>query len=704
MSKIVKTILISTLLLTTVLVINLFKTQDAIRVQNIERTENSYNFYIKESNGISLDSETNFFKKLSHDDHVTIFKTDKINSNVLVKSVVYDYNSFPYLQFGLKKSKLFENTHKVYTNNNIPTFFSNTKLKLQTLDQTYSDKSMSVIGQYTVVSNSSNKNRTLTKISSFFNVNKKDIQEAPVTIKTGFINYTVIITSSIIIGVLIILFFINLIAPLNNLTTIGIKKLNGWSNIDIFVQTTLSNSLLILIVSFIIDSIVFISVTYHPNLFIISLIGSQFLIFVVYLLSNCMTYVVIQKITIKSLLKNFINLKVGVFVTYLLKSMIMISTIAILMLIGANFKALITNYQIDKDWKVYHNILTLDYVTASGTAGQELTNSSSQTEKKFVNIFNYLEKNVNAQYISTEKIVPSKNYFLSQKKYDTIYSESDYYNIAHVNDNYLKTTSLVSYIPETNGQNRTFLVPYKYKNSKQKIIKLAQNSVLEGTSFEIQQKLNADQIPVNILYYKNDISIFPYNTSIKEKIKDPIFSVINQKNMSWVEKQMLSNSGVDNSPIKIKNSKYNLKEIQKAIDQQTDENRIMPKFSSIGSLLGNQIDSNKSILKVLGLILFALLGLNVFGSYFLTATIIQSKKQILAIQKLHGYKLKDRFSNEIIVFCSIYLIQIIVLSIFSKSLIVIPIVIFILLIDILMTFIFILKFENKNLNNTLRGE
>ena len=93
------------MILTTLLIVNIFQTQDIIRIQTIEKTDKSFNFFIKESRGISLDSELTFLKQLSRDKKVTIFKTDEINTNTMMKSVIYDANSFPYQAFGLKKKQ-----------------------------------------------------------------------------------------------------------------------------------------------------------------------------------------------------------------------------------------------------------------------------------------------------------------------------------------------------------------------------------------------------------------------------------------------------------------------------------------------------------------------------------------------------------------------------------------------------------------------
>lgn len=713
MLKIIRAILISTVILTTLLIVNIFQTQDIIRIQAIEKTDKSFNFYIKESRGISLDSELTFLKQLSRDKKVTIFKTDEINTNSIIKSVIYDADSFPYQAFGLKKTNLFPNENTVYSNKpnqernanaTIPTFLSPKTLKLQTLDKTYQDKSMSIVGAYTVVASNNNQAAVLEQLARFFGESKESLQKQTSHSRVGFVNYHLIIIAVMILCLLLIMFAINFILPLHHIKTIGIKKLNGWSNSGIFWPEILENIGWIFGMSFVIDLGLVIVFDFLPNLLMSTLICVQLAIVLIYIVSHLMTYLVIKNMTIHHLLKNFADFKIGIFITYTLKCLIMMATISVLMLVGANAKSLMTNYQISKNWQAHQKTLTLDYVTTTGLAGQDLVHHTSENQKRFVDLFAQLEQSVAAQYINVEHVVPTKNYFLSQHHYAHLYQKSDEYNIAHINQNYLEAMQLP--FPKANLQEniRTFFVQEAYKVEQQKMVHLIQNSIFEGHSFEEQQQLDVNKIPYNIVYYKANIKVFPYNSNMPSKIKQPIFSFFNQHNMSWSEKELLANTGLNHSPIKITNTENNLQIIQKVISQQSGESRIMPKFSSIGSLVGDQIDSNISSLQILGLILLALLLLNGFSSFFLTATIIQSKRKILAIQKMHGFKVKDRYRWEIMIFIGIYLIQFIILAIFSQSLLVLPIVILILLFDAATALTFILRLENKSLSATLRGE
>ncbi|MDI6495679.1 hypothetical protein [Leuconostoc lactis] len=713
MLKIIRAILISTVILTTLLIVNIFQTQDIIRIQTIEKTDKSFNFYIKESKGISLDSELTFLKQLSRDKKVTIFKTDEINTNTMMKSVIYDANSFPYQAFGLKKTNLFPNENTVYSNKpsqdhnanaTIPTFLSPKTLKLQTLAKTYQDESMSIVGAYTVVLSRNNQTAVLAQLARFFGESTESLQKQTSQSRVGFVNYHLIILAVMILCLLLIMFAINFILPLHHIRAIGIKKLNGWSNSGIFWPEILENIGWIFGISFVIDLGLVIVFDFLPNLLMPMLICVQLVIVIIYLASHLMTYLVIKNMTINHLLKNFADFKIGIFITYTLKCLIMMATVGVLMLVGANTKSLMTNYQMIKNWQAHQKTLTLDYLTTTGLAGQDLVNNTSENQKRFVDLFAQLEQSVAAQYINVEHVIPTKNYFLSQHHYAHLYQKSDEYNIVHINQNYLEAMQLPFPKAKLQGNIRTFFVPEKYKAEQQKMTHLIQNSIFEGQSFEDQQHLDVNTVPFNIVYYEANIKVFPYNSNMPSQIKQPIFAFFNQQNMSWSEKELLANTGLNHSPIKITNTHNNLQTIQKVIRQQTGDSRIMPKFSSIGSLVGDQIDSNISSLQILGLILLALLLLNGFSSFFLTTTIIQSKRKILAVQKMHGYKVKDRYRWEIMIFVGIYMIQFITLATFSQSLLVLPIVILILLIDAAMALTFIRRLENKSLSATLRGE
>ncbi|WP_313593147.1 hypothetical protein [Leuconostoc lactis] len=713
MLKIVRAILISTVILTTLLIVNIFQTQDIIRIQTIEKTDKSFNFYIKESRGISLDSELTFLKQLSHDKKVTIFKTDEINTNTIIKSVIYDANSFPYQAFGLKKNNLFPNENTVYSNKpsqdhnanaTIPTFLSPKTLKLQTLDKTYQDKSMSIVGAYTVVLSRNNQTAVLAQLARFFGESTESLQKQTSQSRVGFVNYHLIILAVMILCLLLIMLAINFILPLHHIRAIGIKKLNGWSNSGIFWPEILENIGWIFGISFVVDIGLIIVFDFLPNLMMPTLIVVQLTIGLIYLASHLMTYLVIKNMTIHHLLKNFADFKIGVFITYTLKCLIMIATVGVLMLVGSNAKSLMTNYQMSKNWQPHQKTLTLDYLTTTGLAGQDLVNNTSENQKRFVDLFAQLEQSVAAQYINVEHVVPAKNYFLSQHHYAHLYQKSDEYNIVHINQNYLEAMQLPFPKAKLQGNIRTFFVPEAYKAEQQKMTHLIQNSIFEGQAFKDQQHLDVNTVPFNIVYYKANIKVFPYNSNMPSQIKQPIFAFFNQQNMSWSEKELLANTGLNHSPIKITNAHNNLQAIQKVIRQQTGDSSIVPKFSSIGSLVGDQIDSNISSLQILGLILLALLLLNGFSSFFLTTTIIQSKRKILAVQKMHGYKVKDRYRWEIMIFVGIYVIQFITLATFSQSLLVLPIVILILLIDADMVLTFIRRLENKSLSATLRGE
>ena len=231
-----------------------------------------------------------------------------------MKSVIYDANSFPYQAFGLKKTNLFPNENTVYSNKpsqdhnanvTISTFLSPKTLKLQTLAKTYQDESMSIVGAYTVVLSRNNQASVLAQLARFFGESTESLQKQTSQSRVGFVNYHLIILAVMILCLLLIMFAINFILPLHHIKTIGIKKLNGWSNSGIFWPEILENIGWIFGISFVVDIGLIIVFDFLPNLLMPTLICVQLVIVLIYLASHLMTYLVIKNMTIHHLAKAY---------------------------------------------------------------------------------------------------------------------------------------------------------------------------------------------------------------------------------------------------------------------------------------------------------------------------------------------------------------------------------------------------------------
>lgn len=168
------------------------------------------------------------------------------------------------------------------------------------------------------------------------------------------------------------------------------------------------------------------------------------------------------------------------------------------------------------------------------------------------------------------------------------------------------------------------------------------------------------------------------------------------------ETMLLTNTGLSN-PLKIKNTAANREALQQIIEEEqlTDLNL---KFSTINSILGDQVSSLKMSITIFSLVLVAVFLLTICASLFLLGCLIQSKKQKVAVYRLLGFNLFDRYALEIIIFASLYVIQLLTLLFLADSFIALPYGLLMLLIDLVITITGTLSLEKQNLARLLKGE
>ena len=79
--------------------VNIFQTKDVIRTNTIEKTDDSFNFYVSDSQ-VAVKDEIKEFSRLSNHYKVNVFLSTTDSNGATVKSVVYQHSSFPKDNFG----------------------------------------------------------------------------------------------------------------------------------------------------------------------------------------------------------------------------------------------------------------------------------------------------------------------------------------------------------------------------------------------------------------------------------------------------------------------------------------------------------------------------------------------------------------------------------------------------------------------------
>ncbi|AZZ60697.1 hypothetical protein DSM07_04855 [Oenococcus sp. UCMA 16435] len=376
----------------------------------------------------------------------------------------------------------------------IPVFWKQNKVLLQTMDHYYRHGDKTINGTYTISSTKQlNKKVIVNQLSRFFSVSPKNLLTSKYNSITGFINIYLMLFALIIVMFFLVLAIVIVYAPLAQVKEIGIKKLNGISNSLIFWDFIKTNTYLIVITSFIIDSGVCFYFNYRPAGFILILVLFQLAILALFLALNSFAYLIIKRVTISKMLKNFLNFKLGNVLCLIMKAFMTLLVTGLIILLSDNIQALIKQNQLNNNWQKYGNVLTLNQFRESNQESQDYLLGGHKTADKIFSLFTRLEKSTKAMYINGEVINPIKN-LITQKGYSSIYKSKQTFQVMTVNENYLKYTHNKKLILARNKNNvRQFLVPSSYKKQSKKIKYLCQNLIFNDLTTK-EQKISKSPI------------------------------------------------------------------------------------------------------------------------------------------------------------------------------------------------------------------
>lgn len=708
MKKTISICLFVSILFASLVIINSYQTKDKIRLQDIEMTPTAFNFYIQNADK-SIAEEVAFLSKLAIDEQVSIFRTDE-EDGIIIKSVVFNQESFPFEQFNLAKTNLFEKKDTIYASfdkegekitGKIPTFVSQNKIVLQTLEKYFSDSSKSFNGIYSVVSTSEiQKQKIIDKLSAFFNLNEDILLTPQVHGATGFVNrnlmmYVVILGINFLILTLVILY-----SPLTKMKDIGVMKLNGLSNGSIFFELIRFNLAVIISSCVVLNLGILSFFQYHPQNFFVHLFLAQLIVLLLYVLINSFVYVTIRKITVSKMLKNFLDFKLGVIACFAIKGCITLLITLLLVILSISFDDLVEQYRINSEWEKKGNVLTLETYNITGEDFTNFLLDNNKLEERMASVLPEFEREVNAMFISSEVIEPQNIY--SKEKTKNLFKLQESYQVMRVNTNFLNTLP-IDYTQSNQERIREFLLPKAYQADEKKMKYFCQLFLFYDLSSENQKNTIVEQIPVHIDYYENkNLSVFSYDLEWGTTFVNPIFVLSNAHNLTLFEQKIMASTGVGN-PLKIENTVRNRQKIQAILEkkQLTD---LEMKFSTLNSILGNDLASVKLGIRFISAILITIFILNIVSTVFLLACIIQSKKKQLSVYKFLGIKFFDRYKSEIFVFISFYCVQLLVVTIGGRSLLILPFALLLIFVDILLTMIITLNREKKSLASSLKGE
>ena len=700
MKKISNFCMLLLLLCTTFFVFNVNYTREVVRIREMGKTVDSLDLYLKDINEPAA-SVLRFFEDVSKEYKVSIIKTD--SGDEVIKSGVFDKDTFPYQEFGISSLDFTTDGEGVYSNKEIsnklgtiPTFLKAKPIQLMTFQTYIKDTSRSLNGRYTITSTQEmDKDRIVQKWSDFFKIDQATLLEPTYKSAVEVINRDLLLSAIVFVLAILLLVLVTVYQPMMEMKRVGVQKLLGFQSRAILAGFVKTNFYLLLGGSLIIDLGLFLVLDYRPKLLFPSLLLSQFLLLQLYLFISWLTYLMIQKMTVSSMLKGFSSVKLGLIFNYVMKIGTTILLTALLIGVGRSLEQENKELAYQQQWVSQGNYLTLETFQLNDNLWQEELAGSGKSTDYFYRFYQDLVEKTQAGYVQTSNL-PIKNFATAEQVQR--YQLADMLTVYYANRHFLESQGFK--LPDT-GTKKVILMPASAKGEEDKNQLLGKLIAYLSMKYEEQQKRTIEEMDIEIAYYEGDWSFFPYNEKRKENLYNPIISLVNDSDMMWDEKASLSTTGLNN-PIKIENTAQHQKEVTALVEKLSDGNYL--KFSSIQAIQQEKVDSYRDAVRNFN-ILFALVGLlSMMISYFLLVTTFLLKRTDIITKKFMGWKLIDRYRSLLGLLLAVYSLPFMVLLFFTQALF--PLLLFAGFtgLDILFVLFLGSKMEQRNVVQLLKGD
>ena len=699
MKKISNFCMLLLLLCTTFFVFNINYTREVVRIREMGKTADSLDLYLKDINEPAA-SVLRFFEDVSKEYKVSIIKTD--SGDEVVKSGVFDKDTFPYQEFGISSLDFTTDGEGVYSNKEIsnklgtiPTFLKAKPIQLMTFQTYIKDTSRSLNGRYTITSTQEmDKDRIVQKWSDFFKIDQATLLEPTYKSAVEVINRDLLLSAIVFVLAILLLVLVTVYQPMMEMKRVGVQKLLGFQSGAILAGFVKTNFYLLLGGSLVIDLGLFLVLDYRPKLLFPSLLLSQFLLLQLYLFISWLTYLMIQKMTVSSMLKGFSSVKLGLIFNYVMKIGTTILLTALLIGVGRSLEQENKELAYQQQWVSQGNYLTLETFQLNDNLWQEELAGSGKSTDYFYQFYQDLLAKIQVNYVRSASL-PIKPVIKAEQVQQ--YQLPDKVDVYYANSNFLKSKGFK--LPDTSTK-KVILMPASDKGQEGKNQFLGKSIAYLSLRYEDQQKQRIEDMDVEIAYYEEDWSFFPYNNERKENLHNPIISLVNDQDMMWEEKTRLSTTGLNN-PMKVENTEQNQKVITELVEKLSDGNYL--KFSSLQAIQQEKVDSYRDAVRNLN-ILFALFGLlSMMISYFLLVTTFLLKRTDIITKKFMGWKLVDRYRPLLVLLLLGYSLPLLVLIFFAHALL--PLLLFagFTCLDILFVLVLASRMEKRSLVELLKG-
>ena len=455
------------LLCTTFFVFNVNYTREAVRIREMGKTVDSLDLYLKDINEPAA-SVLRFFEDVSKEYKVSIIKTD--SGDEVIKSGVFDKDTFPYQEFGISSLDFTTDGEGVYSNKEIsnklgtiPTFLKAKPIQLMTFQIYIKDTSRSLNGRYTITSTQEmDKDRIVQKWSDFFKIDQATLLEPTYKSAVEVINRDLLLSAIVFVLAILLLVLVTVYQPMMEMKRVGVQKLLGFQSGAILACFVKTNFYLLLGGSLIIDLGLFLVLDYRPKLLFPSLLLSQFLLLQLYLFISWLTYLMIQKMTVSSMLKGFSSVKLGLIFNYVMKIGTTILLTALLIGVGRSLEQENKELAYQQQWVSQGNYLTLETFQLNDNLWQEELAGSGKSTDYFYQFYQDLLAKTQVNYVRSTSL-PIKPVIKAEQVQN--YQLPDKVDVYYANSNFLKSKGFK--LPD-NSTKKVILMPASDKGQEGK--------------------------------------------------------------------------------------------------------------------------------------------------------------------------------------------------------------------------------------------
>lgn len=665
------------------------KYNDYLRLDSIDKQQDYFTIYV-DNDTLSNDSFLDEISKISQKYDASIIRSDVIEKNnklITIKAGTFTNTYLTYINNFISKGENIKRDSDVLStfkgNKNqvgmLYDLFEDDPMIVMTLNNYLQHSNKSIDGSYTICSPTNHKQEIINELSTYLNQDSSLLLQANYqkTYTKGPVE--IIIAASIIL--LLIYALMCCFYPTSQIKEIGVYKLLGFSEFDIWKQLNRKNIMIYIIFVFI---SLFLQKLLIPgcdlNYLFLLFIYQMIIILFSILISSIMVFIT-KRYTLNSILKGFFHVKASLLLGYGLKLVTFIAFVFVIPSMASATNLFFKQIATKKAYEDISNTVTLSNFDFVDDEFQQMLNGQSSLDDKLFSMFQELEETANAQYFSF--IDMNKDISLLEINKNGLQDYQNWFDESI--DSYFNTDKLV------------LLVPSTYKN----------DSSIKDIYNQIPTILSDESINLDVHYYKaNSNMMFTQTQQMidngKAFVSNPIFVCLNDTNIQ--NQSALFINEASSNPIRIENNKTNQLLLKQAIiDANLQQNNIQ--FDSIlNSGFKDYLSGLQSglLLTSTGLVLIVLV--DILASYYILLILFVTRKKEIFVKKILGYPMLERYKNELFYFLVLYLFGFIELFITKQSVISLLLFALLVFIDLFVLFILIHKQEQKNLNLLLKGE